>query len=92
MLLLQLDGQPVAVARRAWTEDGSYLSSIATRHGFRGSGLASLVTLHAVREALEQGVGLVHLAVDADNDAALHLYEGLGFALVGDPVPDLLLH
>jgi ribosomal protein S18 acetylase RimI-like enzyme len=92
MLLLEVDGRPAAVARRAWTPEGSYLSSIGTRPGFRGRGLAALVTLHAVRDALATGTRLVHLAVDVDNDPARQLYEGLGFALVGDPAPDLLLH
>ncbi|HET9853290.1 MAG TPA: GNAT family N-acetyltransferase [Candidatus Limnocylindrales bacterium] len=92
MLLLEVDGEPAAVARRAWTADGSYLSSIGTRHGFRGCGLAALVTLHAIRDALDQGAGLVHLAVEVDNEPARTLYERLGFALVGDPAPDLLLH
>jgi ribosomal protein S18 acetylase RimI-like enzyme len=92
MLLLHVDGEPAAVARRAWTAEGSYLSSIGTRHGFRGHGLAALVTLHAIRDALEHGPGLVHLAVEVDNEPARTLYERLGFALVGDPAPDLLLH
>jgi ribosomal protein S18 acetylase RimI-like enzyme len=35
---------------------------------------------------------VVHLAVEVDNDAAIHMYEGLGFRLVGDAAPDLLLH
>jgi ribosomal protein S18 acetylase RimI-like enzyme len=92
MLLLEVDGEPAAVARRAWTPDGSYLSSIGTRPALRGSGLAALATLHAVRDALEEGGRLVHLAVEVDNEAAQRLYERLGFRLVGDPAPDLLLH
>ena len=50
------------------------------------------MTLLAVREALEAAHGDVHLSVEVDNDAARRLYERLGFALVGDPTPDLLLH
>jgi GNAT superfamily N-acetyltransferase len=92
MLLVDVDGEPAAVARRAWTAEGSYLSSIGTRHAFRGRGLGALVTLHAVRDALEHGAGLVHLAVEVDNEPARTLYERLGFAMVGDPAPDLLLH
>lgn len=92
MLLLDVDGEPAAVARRAWTDGGSYLSSIGTRPGFRGRGLGALVTLLAARDALEAGHEVIHLAVEVDNEPARTLYEGLGFARVGDPAPDLLLH
>jgi ribosomal protein S18 acetylase RimI-like enzyme len=92
MLLLDVDGEPAAVARRAWTADGSYLSSIGTRPGFRGRGLGALATLRAMRDALDGAARMVHLAVEVDNDAAIRLYEGLGFRLVGDAAPDLLLH
>ena len=92
MLLVEVDGAPAAIARRAFTAEGSYLSSIGTRPAFRGRGLGALVTLLAVRDALEAGSELVHLAVDVDNDPATRLYERLGFALVGEPTPDLLLH
>ncbi|HXG25325.1 MAG TPA: GNAT family N-acetyltransferase [Candidatus Binatia bacterium] len=92
MLLLEVDGEPAAVARRATTRDGSYLSSIGTRPRYRGLGLGAMVTLLAMRDALETGSELVHLAVDVDNDPALRLYERLGFVLVGGPAPDLLLH
>lgn len=92
LLLIDIDGEPAAVARRAWTADGSYLSSIGTRPGVRGRGLGALATLLAIRDALETSGSVVHLAVEVDNDAAIHMYEGLGFRLVGDAAPDLLLH
>jgi len=37
------------------------------------------------------GSDVVHLAVEVDNQAAVRLYESLGFAIVGEPAPDLLL-
>ena len=92
MLLLEIDGEPAAVARRASTADGSYLSSIGTRPRFRGQGLGALVTLLAVCDALDAGHAVIHLAVEVDNEAGVRLYERLGFQLVGDPAPDLLLH
>jgi ribosomal protein S18 acetylase RimI-like enzyme len=92
MLLVSVDGEPAAVARTAGTDDGSYLSSIGTRPRFRGRGLGALVTMLAVRDALAAGDPFVHLAVDDDNAAARRLYERLGFVVVGDPAPDLLLH
>jgi ribosomal protein S18 acetylase RimI-like enzyme len=92
MLLLDVDGEPAAIARRAWTAEGSYLSSIGTRPAFRGRGLGALATLLATQDALNTGGDVVHLAVDIDNAPASRMYERLGFVVVGDAAPDLLLH
>jgi ribosomal protein S18 acetylase RimI-like enzyme len=91
VLLVSVDGVPAALARRATTADGSYLSSIGTRRIFRRRGLGALVTAIAVRDALAAGSEMVHLAVEVDNRAAIRLYESLGFAIVGEPTADLLL-
>ena len=91
MLLLRVEGEPVAIARRATTAEGSYLSSIGTRPAFRRRGLGALATVLALEDAVAAGGPTIHLAVEADNDAARLLYEGLGFAVVGEPAPDLLL-
>jgi ribosomal protein S18 acetylase RimI-like enzyme len=91
MLLLRVDGEPAAIARRATNEEGSYLSSIGTRPRFRRAGLGALATVLALRDALSTGGSAVHLAVESDNEAARLLYAGLGFAVVGEPAPDLLL-
>ncbi|MBI2782356.1 MAG: GNAT family N-acetyltransferase [Chloroflexi bacterium] len=91
VLLVSVAGVPAAIARRASTDDGSYLSSIGTRPAFRGRGLGTLATALAVRDALHAGSPVVHLAVEEDNDSALRLYERLGFATVGEAAPDLLL-
>jgi ribosomal protein S18 acetylase RimI-like enzyme len=91
MLLLRVDGEPAAIARRATNAEGSYLSSIGTRPGFRRKGLGALATLLSLADALQSGGPTIHLAVEADNEAGRLLYEGLGFAVVGVPAPDLLL-
>lgn len=91
VLVVSVGGAPAAIARRATTDDGSYLSSIGTRPAFRNRGLGALATALAVRDALQAGSPVVHLAVEADNDDALRLYERLGFATVGEAAPDLLL-
>jgi ribosomal protein S18 acetylase RimI-like enzyme len=91
MLLLRVDGEPAAIARRATNTEGSYLSSIGTRPGFRRNGLGTLATMLAIEDAMSTGGPAIHLAVEADNEAGRLLYEGLGFAVVGDPAPDLLL-
>ena len=91
VVLVAVDGVPAALARRATTPDGSYLSSIGTRPAFRGRGLGALVTALAVQDGLAEGGPLIHLAVEIDNVRAIRLYERLGFAVLGDPAPDLLL-
>jgi GNAT superfamily N-acetyltransferase len=91
VLVVSVDGVPAAIARRATTRDGSYLSSIGTRPSFRGRGLGALATALAIRDALDAGSPIIHLAVEADNDPALRLYERLGFATVGEAAPDMLL-
>ena len=91
VVLIRVDGEPAAIARRATTPDGSYLSSIGTRPKFRQLGLGSLATALVLADAREAGSPVVHLAVEVDNDRARRLYENLGFAVVGEPAPDLLL-
>jgi ribosomal protein S18 acetylase RimI-like enzyme len=91
MLLIRVEGEPAAVARRASTPEGSYLSSIGTRPRFRRQGLGALATTLVLSDALEEGSPIVHLGVEVDNEAGRRLYEALGFAIVGDPAPDLLL-
>jgi GNAT superfamily N-acetyltransferase len=91
IVLIRIDGEPAAIARRATTPDGSYLSSIGTRPMFRRRGLGSLATALALADAREAGSPVVHLAVEIDNDRARSVYENLGFVVVGEPAPDLLL-
>ncbi|HSL97117.1 MAG TPA: GNAT family N-acetyltransferase [Candidatus Deferrimicrobiaceae bacterium] len=91
ILLLRAEAEPVAVARLARAGDGAYLSSIGVRPAWRRRGYGALVTALAVAEAIAAGSRLVHLAVEVENDPARALYERLGFEIVGEPAPDLLL-
>jgi ribosomal protein S18 acetylase RimI-like enzyme len=91
IILLREDGEPVAMARRATVGSGSYLSSVGTRPRWRGRGYGSLVTALAILDAVDAGSELVHLAVDVANPMGRGFYEALGFAVLGDPVADLLL-
>ncbi len=84
-------GEPVAVARRATFDGISYLSSIGTVDHARGLGLGRFVTATAMVDATAAGSSLIHLGVFADNVPARHLYERLGFAMSGDPGPDMIL-
>jgi len=90
-VLVRVGGQPAAVARRTTFAGESYLSSIGTHTVFRGRGLGRLATSIATSDALAADSGLVYLGVFEENTVARGMYERLGFAVVGDPGPDLLL-
>jgi GNAT superfamily N-acetyltransferase len=89
--LVRVDGQPAAAARRATFAGASYLSSIGTKHGFRGRGLGRIVTEAITRDALAEGSRWTYLGVFSDNEVARRLYETLGFVMIGEPGPDMLL-
>ena len=89
--LARLDGEPVAVARRATFDGLSYLSSIGTIERARGRGYGRLVTAAAVVDAVAAGSEWVHLGVFADNLPAYRLYGGLGFSPSGPAGPDMVL-
>jgi ribosomal protein S18 acetylase RimI-like enzyme len=89
LVLARVDGEPAAVAKATTFDGFTYLSSIGTREGYRGRGLARLVT----RRALALGARdsrLAYLGVWTENEAALRVYHDLGFASLGVS-PDLLL-
>jgi ribosomal protein S18 acetylase RimI-like enzyme len=89
--LARLDGEPAAVAKCSTFDGASYLSSIGTRPAFRGRGLGTLVTAAAVRDALVAKSRWVYLGVMGDNRIARHLYEALGFSVLGGVAGDYLL-
>lgn len=90
LVLARVDGRPASVAKATSFDGCTYLSSIGTRAGFRGRGLAALVTRQAVDVGAASGADTVYLGVFSGNEPALRLYERLGFASVGE-APDLVL-
>jgi ribosomal protein S18 acetylase RimI-like enzyme len=90
-VLIRVDGQPAAVARRTTFSGASYLSSIGTAPAFRGRGLGRLATSVAVEDGLAAGSGWIYLGVFEENDVAQQMYRTLGFERVGGVAPDLLL-
>ncbi|HEX7496886.1 MAG TPA: GNAT family N-acetyltransferase [Candidatus Limnocylindrales bacterium] len=89
--LLRIDGEPVATGERYTFDGASYLSSISTRAAWRGRGFARLITLALARESMAAGANLVYLGVYADNEAAIRLYDRLGFSTLGPRSADMLL-
>jgi ribosomal protein S18 acetylase RimI-like enzyme len=92
LVLLRVDGEPAAVAKRSTQDGASYLSSIGTRRHLRGQGFGGLATAIATAEAVTAGSRWTYLKVDAENDRARRLYERLGFQAVPGHVHDLLLN
>jgi len=90
LALAWVDGEPAAVAKATTFDGCCYLSSIGTRPGYRGRGLAGLVTRHAVATAFRPDVRLTYLGVFSGNATAINLYQRLGFVSIGES-PDLLL-
>jgi ribosomal protein S18 acetylase RimI-like enzyme len=91
LTLICLDGEPAAVAKRTTLDGMSYISSIGTRPRFRGRGLGRLVTAAVSMDAFESGSRWTYLAVHVENRVARRVYERVGYAVIGAPVPDLLL-
>jgi len=89
-VLARVGGEPVAVARRTTDGTASLLAAIGTRRGFRDRGLARLVTAAAAVDALAVGSQTVYLGVEDGNEAARHLYRGLGFRFAAGTVVAVL--
>jgi ribosomal protein S18 acetylase RimI-like enzyme len=90
-VLVSVDGEPAATARRTTFAGASYLSSIGTRTPFQGRGLGRLATEIAMQDAVAAGSRWTYLGVFDDNLVARRMYEALGFVVLGGPAPDLLL-
>lgn len=70
----------VACARVAHTDDWAGLSCVEVLADRRGQGWGRSITLAALARARHRGARFAYLQVEADNMAALRLYEQLGFA------------
>ncbi len=60
------------------------LGNVATRPDARGRGLATAACADLCRRLFEDGVDVIALNVRADNRAAIHAYERLGFTQAAD--------
>ena len=88
--VITVGGEPVATGQRYTFEGASYLSSIATRPGWRGRGFGSHITRVLAGDSRAEGVDLIYLGAYAENAAAIRLYERLGFAILGGQSADML--
>jgi ribosomal protein S18 acetylase RimI-like enzyme len=58
---------------------GYMIANVATHPDYRGRGIATALTVTAVKHAQERGAGTVWLQVRDDNPTAIHIYETHGF-------------
>ncbi|MFD4691516.1 GNAT family N-acetyltransferase [Streptomyces sp. NPDC058463] len=74
------DGVPAAIGR--CVVDGRWAGFMAVEVGpeYRRRGLATAVMTALARKALDEGASASWLQVEADNDGARGLYDGMGFA------------
>lgn len=75
------DGEPPAAIGRG-VVDGRWVcfSAVEVAPEHRRRGLATAVMAALARAASDEGADLAHLQVETDNEAALALYDGLGFS------------
>jgi ribosomal protein S18 acetylase RimI-like enzyme len=90
-VLVRVDGEPAAAAKRATFDGATYISSVGTRPAFRGRGLGRIATATVAADATRDESEWTYLAVMDGNDAAIALYDKLGFARIGGVSPDLIL-
>src|SRR4029453_3512646 len=69
-VLVSVDGEPAATARRTPFAGASALSSIGARPGFQGRGLGRLATEAAIADALASGSRWTYLGVFDDKVVA----------------------
>jgi len=63
--------------------DEAHILNVAVKKRYRRQGIGRALVLEALRRARELGARMADLEVRSRNTAALRLYEGLGFRLVG---------
>jgi ribosomal-protein-alanine N-acetyltransferase len=66
-----------------FVSDEAHVGTVATKHEYRGLGLAEQLLAYTAVEAVREGVRYMVLEVRERNLAALRLYERSGFAIVG---------
>lgn len=71
--------RPVALGRLGFASGWAGLGAVWTDPAYRGRGLAAHLTARLAQQAHREGVPLMHLQAEHDNETALRLYRHLGF-------------
>jgi N-acetylglutamate synthase len=70
---------PIALARIGIGAGWAGLGAVWTDPAYRGRGLAAHLTARVAALLRDEGITLIHLQVEHDNDTAIRLYRRLGF-------------
>jgi ribosomal protein S18 acetylase RimI-like enzyme len=79
---VEVDGEIVAWSDLYLAQGMAQVEDVATKEAHRGKGYATAVVMQAVEDARAAGADLIFLVAD-DEDWPKHLYERLGFDVVG---------
>ena len=80
IFVMRGDGGAIAAFCLCWVIfDELHINTLAVAPGFRRQGLATLLMQHVLAETTKEGARKATLEVRASNQAALALYERLGF-------------
>lgn len=77
------DGTVAAYGGMTYVLDEGQITNIATLPEYRRQGLGRAVVCALIDAARERGLGFLYLEVRESNEAAISLYEALGFARTG---------
>ena len=72
---------PIALGRLGIASGWAGLGAVWTDPAYRGRGLAAHLTAQLADHARRDGIHLIHLQVEHDNEGAVRLYRRLGFAI-----------
>ena len=59
---------------------------LAVKRGYRGKGLGKSLLSYCIDNCMKKGFNIFQLHVATSNEIAIHLYEKLGFKIVGRPI------
>ena len=82
-LVAELDGEIAGYCRCYQSLEEAEITNIAVRRQLRGHGIGRRLLMELMRLGKEQGAFAYTLEVRVSNQAAIHLYESLGFVSFG---------
>lgn len=77
------DGEILGYIGSWFVYEECHIGTIAVHREHRGEGLASELVRHTAAQALSEDIDYIILEVRTNNDAAISLYQSLGFRQVG---------
>lgn len=79
----EIDGYLVGYGGLWTVVDEGHITNIAVESKFRKNGVGEMILRELIKESLELGLAAMTLEVRVSNEAAIKLYEKMGFKSVG---------